>query len=216
MPWELIIAGGIPSIALVTLVLLVNMLVDRLGRLIEAQRQSQLDQQTESHRAMLRLVEIERSHQADFFQDVDADLRDKRHDHYRQLWTLTGLLPAYPHYVPVRRTALLARSYEMRDWYFEAGGILMTEPTRDAYFAAQKAVQVVLGIPAEKAIAMPEPDNQLLSDADYRTVRDAFHNLRFRLCSDLLLRRAPPSPLAPSDEAGSRRPEGTAAAPARG
>lgn len=121
-----------------------------------------------------------------FGREIDTDLREKRHDVYRELWTMTKIVPKYPAPNRLEFAALSDFSYTLRDWYFETGGIYMSEAARDRYFEVQEVIQ---SVQSEKRSPVLEP-------AQYDRVREACSKLRTELARDLQSRRPAPVPPA--------------------
>src|SRR5262245_64313805 len=70
--------------------------------------------------------------------EYDKDLRAKRRDAYAALWKLLQPLAKYSPPPPTTAEPLKQLSAELRQWYFEVGGLYMSGKTRDAYFALQE------------------------------------------------------------------------------
>jgi hypothetical protein len=88
----------------------------------------------------------------------DIKLREERIEAYKRLWKELDRL-AY--YAPPQKTLThgLARELAtaLRTWYFETGGLLMSEPTREAYFDLQSALKSVGDAGARADIALADP-----------------------------------------------------------
>lgn len=103
--------------------------------------------------------------------EYDKDLRSQRISHYKTLWSRTLPLAKYPQSRPLaydsappaRLERLLRKllphddgtegrvvdsieslSISLRDWYFEGGGLFLSESTRDTYFDLQDGLKIVL------------------------------------------------------------------------
>ena len=72
--------------------------------------------------------------------EYDKSLREKRIVAYQALWKLTGAFPRYAIEKPTTYGDLRKLTASLRDWYFETGGVFLTDASRDAYFALQKAL----------------------------------------------------------------------------
>lgn len=107
---------------------------------------------------------------------VDADLRARRASAYAEPWRLSGALPQWPRNTELTYERLLELTLQLRRWYFDAGGMLLSEPARKALGAVQQAIAAVT----------EERREGLVSDADYARVRDAFSALRQALSRDLI------------------------------
>lgn len=115
---------------------------------------------------------------------VDESLRETRIGVYRDLWKKTELLRKYPRRTDVTYEMLQAFSQQLCDWYFNQGGMFLSEKARKAYQQLQDTVDAVL---------KPRPKGSIDSEGtDYEKVRDQCSRLRTELTADLLSRRAAP------------------------
>lgn len=112
---------------------------------------------------------------------VLKQLWGKRYQSYRKLLRLTGILPLYPVDPDVTYDALFKRSEELRDWYFEEGGLLLSKRARDRYFAVQEKIQALMDEPTREAHRKVTPE-------DYNTTRKLFSSLRTEMTQDLMSR----------------------------
>ncbi|WP_299131965.1 hypothetical protein [uncultured Amaricoccus sp.] len=133
--------------------------------------QSNLRRAEELNRSMLELT-----------QAIDIDLRGRRVVVYEELWKLTSLLPLYPRPNPVTLQTLLTFSESLRNWYFDKGGMYLSERARDAYFGVQEEIQR----------HVVEADERPLSSDAYEMIRKKCSTLRTELADDLISRRAAP------------------------
>ncbi len=103
--------------------------------------------------------------------EYDKDLRSQRISHYKTLWSRTLPLAKYPESPPLayksappaRFERLLRKllphedgaedrivdsieslSISLRDWYFEGGGLFLSESSRDTYFDLQDGLKLML------------------------------------------------------------------------
>jgi hypothetical protein len=74
----------------------------------------------------------------------DTDLREKRIPEYRALWRLLQPLARYSRPEPVTGKLIQQLSQELRQWYFEQGGLFLSDRSRDSYFALQDALTAVV------------------------------------------------------------------------
>ena len=109
---------------------------------------------------------------------VYKELWSKRFEVYKNLFQITAILPQYPMNPDVTYGSLVRASEQMRDWYFEVGGLLLSVKTRDKYFKVQKMIQ---------EIAKGKEKNERLID-DYENVRQLFSQLRKQMTNDLMSR----------------------------
>lgn len=111
---------------------------------------------------------------------VYEELWKKRFDAYRQVFQISSALPLYPEPARLTHEELKEVSEKMRNWYFEGGGLLLSNITRDIYFDVQKSIKTVL-----KASA----PGKFVSDDEYETVRNNLSALRTEFSNDLMSRR---------------------------
>ena len=94
-------------------------------------------------------------------QDLEADydlaLRSERLAAYRELWHRTEPLAKYFRADEVTRRRLRELGTELRSWYFNTGGIYLTERSRDAYFALMDGLTAAVA-------AEDEPDPSKIDD----------------------------------------------------
>jgi hypothetical protein len=69
--------------------------------------------------------------------EYDKDLRAKRREVYAALWKLLQPLAKYSPPGELTTESFKRLSVELRQWYFEVGGLYMSAGTRDAFFALQ-------------------------------------------------------------------------------
>jgi hypothetical protein len=116
----------------------------------------------------------------DFRGMVFKELWTKRYDTYKKMFLLTGIMPQYRQHSKVSYEGLLKRSEEMRDWFFEDGGLLLSTKTRNKYFKVQKRIQKVLeSAPAE---------SQHEITIEYEDIRNLLSQLRRTMAVDLMSR----------------------------
>jgi hypothetical protein len=76
--------------------------------------------------------------------EYDKSLRDHRIASYKPLWASLVKLARYPEPVPLPHADVRPFSEALRKWYFEDGGLFMSEETRDKYFDLQDGLRIVL------------------------------------------------------------------------
>ena len=113
---------------------------------------------------------------------IDSDLRAHRIEVYCDLWKKTGLLPQWPRNQQLTYSQLQQFTTDLRDWYFERGGMYLSRSAREAYGKVQEALGSVLA----------ESKHGTVSDSDYDAVRTQCSYLRNELTDDLLSRREAP------------------------
>ena len=115
--------------------------------------------------------------------EIDLDLRKRRIEVYAPLWRATSLLPKWPRDETVTYAQLARLGHELRQWYYEVGGMFLSRTTHDeGYGPLQGAIAAVV----EEGRSGP------LSAADYEAVRKRCSTLRSLLAADLESRRDSP------------------------
>lgn len=112
---------------------------------------------------------------------VYKSLWEKRYETYKRMFRITGILPLYPRKADVTYERLIESSEEMRDWYFEEGGLLLSEKARDFYFDVQRKIRDVISDRAKETMTQPITD-------DYETIQRKFSALRKEMTNDLMSR----------------------------
>lgn len=74
----------------------------------------------------------------------DKDLRTQRIDNYMKLWAKMIPLARYPKPDTLTYQRLEEIAYSFRKWYFDGGGLVMAEDTRDLYFDLQDGLRILL------------------------------------------------------------------------
>ena len=88
---------------------------------------------------LVAVVKIRRELEATY----DRDLRDKRLAVYKELWRQLEPLAKYASPRPFSRAVAKDLTQALRIWYFETGGLFLSERTREAYFVVQDALEVI-------------------------------------------------------------------------
>jgi len=113
---------------------------------------------------------------AKFRGNVDTALIRKREQLYLSLWKLTAVIPRWPRAHDCTYEDIGQLGLAMRDWYFQGGGLYLSEQARAAY-----------GVLRDRMDAFP-PRIGVVNDADYDHVFDAASKLRTELTKDLFSR----------------------------
>ena len=116
--------------------------------------------------------------------DYDKSLRDARIDAYRGLWKELQPLAKYSRPGPVSYRTVQQLSSVARRWYFETGGLYLSERAREAYFALMDGYRDVL----ENLELQATPDREL-STPEFESLRDAGSRLRATMAADVRTRR---------------------------
>ena len=106
---------------------------------------------------------------------VDENLRNTRIAVYKILWKMMELLPKWPKSTDVTYEKLNNFSVELKDWYFNEGGMFLSEQARKAYGNLQEAVSNVVGKGKEGTV----------TDDEYNLVRGKCGLLRTEITKDL-------------------------------
>src|SRR4051812_37712601 len=73
----------------------------------------------------------------------DIKLREERIEAYKALWTELDRLAYYAPEKLLNYAVAHELATALRKWYFDIGGLLMSEPTRESYFDLQRALKAV-------------------------------------------------------------------------
>ena len=95
---------------------------------------------------------------------VFSDLWDKRFNSYKELWAILGQIPRWPRAEDVSYLRLLSMSEKMKNWYFDNGGILMSEKTGKKYGNVQEEIN-------GKLCTKREDKNAIIRDEEYDNVQ---------------------------------------------
>jgi hypothetical protein len=108
----------------------------------------------------------------------DIDLRDKRIEVYKELWKRLQPLAKYSPPGPFTFNKVQELLADLRSWYFEVGGLFLSERSRDAYFALLDKMEEVLKYPTFQP-------NEVLSDDVREEIRQKSSTLRTQLAKDV-------------------------------
>ena len=130
---------------------------------------------TEVHKAeLVRQADAFKSF-VGFSAAIDTDLRQRRVDIYGELWKLTALASMWPRNTDLEYEQVAEFSRLMRKWYFEKGGMFLSESARGAYGEVQKTNHALI----EKKLSGK------VADTDYDSLRGVCSALRTALTVDL-------------------------------
>jgi hypothetical protein len=119
----------------------------------------------------------------DLESEYDISLRKDRTEVYRDLWKRLETLAFYAApSVTYEDAGKLTRS--LRQWYFQQGGLFLSEGTREPYFDVQKALEGILD--QER-----ETDGAELDEASLRLLRELASRLRTSMTEDVETRVGP-------------------------
>lgn len=116
--------------------------------------------------------------------EYDKDLREKRIPEYGNLWRFTGLFPKYARTKEVSYQDAQTLSVNLREWYFQDGGMFLSDRSRDEYFAVQDALANTIKKAGENMSA-------LLDEETYEMLRKKCSTLRTALTGDVGTRKEP-------------------------
>jgi hypothetical protein len=121
--------------------------------------------------------------------DYDKDLRNKRIEAYKDLWSHLQLLARYDRPKPLNRQTLEDLTIAMREWYFEVGGLYLSEEARKSYFDLKQTIKDFLDSDKYRG-------KKALDIADEELILEKASLLRARLTKDVGTRKS--SPIADS------------------
>jgi hypothetical protein len=101
------------------------------------------------------------------------------------LWVTLQPFALYARTWPVTNRTVQELAVSLRQWYFETGGMFLTDRSRDAYFAVQKALAQYLSIHPYREEAREED----LDPSAFESIRTLGSALRTALVLDLGTRR---------------------------
>ena len=119
----------------------------------------------------------------DLHRAIDDDLSEKRDTVYSRPWRETGVLPRRPRLTRVTYSQLTDLEVSLGRWYYEEGGLYLSEGAREAYSAMMDTLENVRHRGGE---------NDHVNDDDYEEARQACSTFRSWLTQDLLSRRSAP------------------------
>jgi hypothetical protein len=160
----------------------------------EASHASSLKHVESTHDAMLRQAEVSYKSALDIASAVDSDLRTKRELAYATVWKKTRILPNWPWDQTVTYDQIQTFSTELRDWYYDGGGMYFSSETMTAYRALQDTIWNILEPKVKKDGSLPQ---ESIID-HYGEIREKCSLLRTRMTEDLVSRRSMmvPAPIA--------------------
>lgn len=83
----------------------------------------------------------------DLAAEYDKNLQESRLECYKELWAMLEPLARFGRNEPVTYSVIRAISDQSRIWYFQKGGIYLTERSRKPYFKWKESMQPVLDDP---------------------------------------------------------------------
>lgn len=119
----------------------------------------------------------------DYQHEVRSELWNKRYESYKRIWKLTQLLPRWPKNETLTYKGLFTLSTQCQNWYFEDGGILLSESGRKKYGTMQETITNI------RMKKQADGTDSLLDGSDYTIVMEACSAFRTAMTSELLSRR---------------------------
>ncbi len=116
--------------------------------------------------------------------DYDKDLRNRRIEAYKSLWKLLQFLARYDRPKPLTAPLLHELSVAMRQWYFEVGGIFVSEETRTTYFELKDLL-------SPYSSARYDADKCLDNEPEVQLILNKARDLRSHLTHDIGTRKSP-------------------------
>jgi len=111
--------------------------------------------------------------------EFEIELRKQRLDAFKKLWAISQPLALYGRKEPVTRAVISRLAQDLRQWYFEEGGMFLSDASRDKYMALQESLQKAIRSPGGGAEPVAEPD--ALDAKTFEGVRQKGSELRSAL-----------------------------------
>lgn len=80
---------------------------------------------------------------------IDPEIRRLRTAAYLELWQLLKALARYDLPQPLSVTVLNDLTVAMRNWYFDSGGLFLSENSREPYFELKELIRQLVGQPGQ-------------------------------------------------------------------
>ena len=109
--------------------------------------------------------------------DFEIELRRQRLDAFKKLWALSQPLAKYGRTEAVTPSVIALLSQELRRWYFEEGGMFLSDSSRSAYFEFQESLTDVIKVQAGTA------EESVLDASTFESLRIKGSKLRTALRS---------------------------------
>jgi hypothetical protein len=107
----------------------------------------------------------------------DISLRDMRIDPYKDLWKRLEPLATYSPPGPLSYATINQLSAKLREWYFQVGGLFLSESSRKSYFELQKKI--------EKIVSGHDQIDDIIPDDMVDEIKFKAHDLRSSMAKDV-------------------------------
>jgi hypothetical protein len=107
--------------------------------------------------------------------DLELELRRQRLDAFKKLWTISQPLAKWGSAEPVTPAVVARLSRDLCKWYFEEGGMFLTDSSRDAYFRFQESLQSTIESNAKS------PQSSVLDATVFESLRQKGSDVRTTL-----------------------------------
>jgi hypothetical protein len=139
--------------------------------------------------ALLTYISAILKFRKDLEAEYDKELRKARIDVYTVLWCDLQALARYDRPEPLNLQTLQKLTISMRKWYFEKGGLYLSEDSRKFYFDLKEIIKKILEKPEYQA-------GESLNTEDSEHILKQASLLRSQLTKDIGTRKS--SPIADS------------------
>ena len=117
--------------------------------------------------------------------DFDRELREKREDVYSELMKILAYFARYDLPEQINKITLEDKSIRLREWFFNQGGLFLSDKSRDPYFDLKKQIGKLLDKPSYG-------ESPSLEDTDeFKKIIATASLLRHNLAKDIGARRRP-------------------------
>lgn len=125
----------------------------------------------------------------DLAAEYDRQLRSERLDAYRDLFKRMKPLARYSAEKPLTYKIIRETAEDMRDWYFDVGGIYLSKESREPYFELKSLMQEV--IEHEEYKDPQDQKTRAALDVLLKTIVKKSSDVRTLLTNDIGTRKGP-------------------------
>jgi Zn-dependent oligopeptidase len=129
---------------------------------------------------LIKYIFDELKSRSDFHHQAYDTLFKERWNYYQKLWAVSGGLPEWPRNEDLTANDLRDISQRMKDWYFDKGGMMLSQEARQQYGRVQQKLTEVW--------QKTEDKQAKITDDLYESVRVEFSHLRGQMTEDLFSR----------------------------